>query len=521
MLLPSIVKADQPQFTATLSPANETTMVTGADTQITGTGTVVFTLTKDSGGNITAATAVLSFTVNNVPSGEMVTGAHVHPGAAGTSGGVLISSGASGLMPNNGTATFTSASVPVSPSDAQSILANPAGFYFNVHTNANPGGAARGQLAAAGTLSTVELDANLLPANETSPVSGDDTKITGTGSVVFTLTKDSGGNITAAAAVLSFTVNNVPSSEMVTGAHVHPGAAGTSGSVLISSGASGLMPASGTVTFTSASITVSPSDAQSIIANPAGFYFNVHTGANPGGAARGQLFNPTQTTASTATFAVRLLPANEVPPVTNGDAGITGDAIVILTLNKDAGGTIQSASAEFDYTLNNVPATDMIILSHIHNAAAGANGAVRIDSGITPATALTPTSGTVTFSKSGLTASPSVAADIVANPSNYYFNVHSNVNPGGAARGQLEVAPLIANVSVQGKNLVVTGTGFTTGAQILVNGAPVNVTKQPKGDTTTLIGKKAAKPIASGQNVLVQVQLADGAKGPGVHFTKP
>jgi len=233
------------------------------------------------------------------------------------------------------------------------------------------------------------------------------------------------------------------------------------------------------------------------------------------------LVNPAQTTASTATFAARLLPANEVPPVTNGDASITGDVLVIITVNKDAAGTIQSASTEFDYTLNNVPATDMIILSHVHNAAAGANGPVRIDSGITPATALTPNNGTITFSKSGIATSPSVAADLLANPSNYYFNVHSNVNTGGAARGQLEVAPLITNVATQGKNLVVTGTGFGVGAQILVNGTLVNVTKQPKGDSTTLIGKKAAKPIASGQTVLVQVQLADGAKGPGVHFMKP
>jgi hypothetical protein len=30
------------------------------------------------------------------------------------------------------------------------ILANPAAFYFNVHTNTNPGGVARGQLRVVG-----------------------------------------------------------------------------------------------------------------------------------------------------------------------------------------------------------------------------------------------------------------------------------------------------------------------------------------------------------------------------------
>jgi hypothetical protein len=146
---------------------------------------------------------------------------------------------------------------------------------------------------------------------------------------------------------------------------------------------------------------------------------------------------------------------------------------------------------------------------------------VRIDSGLTPGTALTPTNGTVTLSKNGLTTSPSVAADLIANPGNYSFNVHSNLNPGGAARGQLVVAPLIASVAAQGKNLIVTGTGFTAGAQILVNETPVNVTKQAKGDTTTLTGKKAATPIASGQTVVVVVQLPDGTRGPGVNLMKP
>jgi hypothetical protein len=374
LLLPSAARADQPLFTATLSPTNETAAVMGDDTQITGTGSVLFTLTKDSGGNITAATAVLSFTVNNVPSGETITGAHVHPGAAGVAGGVIISSGVSGLMPISGTATFTSASITVSAANAQAIISNPAGFYFNVHTSANPGGAARGQLAAAGTVSTVELDAVLSPAAEVPPVTGSDTSITGSASAVFTLTKDSGGNITAASAVLSFVANNIPSGENITAAHIHTGAAGVSGGVLVSAGVPApLIPTGGMVTFTSASVAVSPTNAQNIISNPAGFY----------------------------------------------------------------------------------------------------------------------------------------------------FNIHSTANPGGAGRGQLEFPPIVSNVAVQGKNLQVTGTGFTAGAQILLNGAPVNVTKQPKNDTTTLIGKKAAKPIASGQTVLVQVQLADGLKGPGVNFTKP
>jgi hypothetical protein len=36
--------------------------------------------------------------------------------------------------------------VAVSQADAQAIINNPAGYYFNVHTALTPGGAIRGQL---------------------------------------------------------------------------------------------------------------------------------------------------------------------------------------------------------------------------------------------------------------------------------------------------------------------------------------------------------------------------------------
>jgi hypothetical protein len=45
-----------------------------------------------------------------------------------------------------GAGTFTKANITVSADNANAILANPAGFYFNIHTPANGGGVARGQL---------------------------------------------------------------------------------------------------------------------------------------------------------------------------------------------------------------------------------------------------------------------------------------------------------------------------------------------------------------------------------------
>jgi len=39
-----------------------------------------------------------------------------------------------------------SLTAPVSQTDAAAIMANPAAYYFNVHTALNQGGAVRGQL---------------------------------------------------------------------------------------------------------------------------------------------------------------------------------------------------------------------------------------------------------------------------------------------------------------------------------------------------------------------------------------
>jgi hypothetical protein len=144
--------AADPKFTATLSPTNETTPVVGGD--VTGSGTVTVTVhaTKDASGNVTAATADFTVTLSGFPAGTTLTGAHIHPGAAGVAGGVVWSLGlaAGEITLPNGSTTFTKTAVtPADVATAQGVLNNPAGYYFNVHTTVNTGGAARGQLVKA------------------------------------------------------------------------------------------------------------------------------------------------------------------------------------------------------------------------------------------------------------------------------------------------------------------------------------------------------------------------------------
>jgi hypothetical protein len=42
--------------------------------------------------------------------------------------------------------SFSATNISVPAATIQGIVNNPAGFYFNVHSPTNPGGAARGQL---------------------------------------------------------------------------------------------------------------------------------------------------------------------------------------------------------------------------------------------------------------------------------------------------------------------------------------------------------------------------------------
>ncbi len=74
---------------------------------------------------------------------------HIHTGAAGVGGPVFVDTK---LTPANqiptpgGAATINFEGVDITQSQAQAVLNNPAGYYFNMHSPLNPGGVVRGQL---------------------------------------------------------------------------------------------------------------------------------------------------------------------------------------------------------------------------------------------------------------------------------------------------------------------------------------------------------------------------------------
>jgi hypothetical protein len=137
-------------FTAQLSPANEVPPVTGPESTGSGSVTITMFVAKDSGGNATSASVDFDATFSGFPPGTALTAAHIHPGVAGATGPAQVSAalaaGEVTFPAGSGSLSKKSLFVPVDQANA--IIANPSAFYFNIHTAANPGGVARGQLKA-------------------------------------------------------------------------------------------------------------------------------------------------------------------------------------------------------------------------------------------------------------------------------------------------------------------------------------------------------------------------------------
>jgi CHRD domain len=94
----------------------------------------------------TTRTPTFFFQLSGFPTDTRVTAAHIHPGPAGVNGGVIVNSGIASAVLSNPITEFTGTGVAIDPALLQAIVANPAAYYFNVHSSLNPGGFVRGQL---------------------------------------------------------------------------------------------------------------------------------------------------------------------------------------------------------------------------------------------------------------------------------------------------------------------------------------------------------------------------------------
>jgi hypothetical protein len=148
--------------------------------------------------------------------------------------------------------------------------------------------------------------------------------------------------------------------------------------------------------------------------------------------------NPTNPTgALPLRFTADLRASNEVPAITNVDKDATGTMTLTVTVIRDSANNITAVqSAEFVVSMAGFPAATSLVGAHIHQAPAGQNATIFINTGLAAGeVSLSTGSGSFNKSPGGVTVEQVQA--LVANPAGNYFNVHTAVNPGGAIRGQL------------------------------------------------------------------------------------
>jgi len=177
----------------------------------------------------------------------------------------------------------------------------------------------------------------------------------------------------------------------------------------------------------------------------------------------------------TSPYVTALSGAAEFP----GPGDADGEGAASVTVNPDTGQVC------VDLRVDKISPAQM---AHIHRGAAGVAGPV-----VVPLPAPNPTSSQC------VTADVNLAAEIVANPANFYVNVHTADFPNGAVRGQLGPAvstsgttqvlnePLRAYDSrVEGGKLLVGSTRVISVATGLDGGGQVRVAVPP-GATGALL----------------------------------
>lgn len=311
-----------------------------------------------------------------------VNAAHFYKAAMGANGSVVADL-SSNIMGNT-----IQASIPASAFADDLIAGN---IYLNVHSDMFPNGELRAQMMWSDHLNFVSwLDG----AQEVPP-----TSVVGEGVAMFRLN--------AAMDSLWYDVIVDSTTGAITGAHLHDGAAGANGGVLInlSAGINGNMISGVATGFTQADI------KKMMMGN---VYVNIHTAANANGEVRGQLMSLTRTG-----FVAQINGLQEVPPVATLAFGSGIASFDVMNTN-----------VHYMFVVNGL--SGPITGAHFHNAAAGANGGVIYDM-----------SGS--FEKTGTSDAAfnywtgnftSAEAQMFLN-NNVYVNIHTAANANGEIRGQM------------------------------------------------------------------------------------
>lgn len=317
--------------------------------------------------------------------GSALGGVHLHEGAAGTNGNVLVDLSPF-IVNGNIQVVLTGSTLPADL--VQKILEG--NVYINAHTANNMNGEIRGQVK-------LEQDngyrAILNGAQEVPAVT---TAATGLGLFNLSLNKKK-MYIWIVADGLSGAIG---------GAHIHQGAVGANGGVAVD--------LSGNINGNTIIDTIDVSTFPGLLADleAGNTYINLHTSANPNGEIRGQL----TLDASAILFDAFLNGAQEVPAVST-----TATGTATFSLN--------STMTAITYLVQVNGLSGSITGAHLHAGTAGNNGAVVVN--LTPGVFGNVIAGTIT----GTDLTQELLESLLS--SGIYINIHTAANPNGEIRGQI------------------------------------------------------------------------------------
>ncbi len=354
-------------FVADLNGLQEVPMVTTS-----GYGLATFLLAKHNG--------VLKINATFTGLSGAITAAHFHSGAPGESGGVV-----------QDLSTFINGNTISGEVDPTSFLMDlmAGNIYLNVHTALNPSGEIRGQLLVP---VGIPFDAMLNGMQEVPSVT---TNGMGTASFVATWDMDS----------VRYDVVVDGLSGTIDAAHLHNGALGASGPVVInlSSGINGNR-ISGWITG------VTEADVMEMLEG--NLYINVHTAMNPSGEIRGQVYRYLR-----EGYTIALDGAQEVP---GNSSMATGAGIVSVDRSQ--------SNAHVMFVVN----AEMVQAAHFHLGVAGTNGPVIFDM-----SDLLMNNGVFTYWKNTDATPFTVGNSVQFRNDSLYLNVHTQDFPNGEVRGQV------------------------------------------------------------------------------------
>ena len=440
-------------FRVNMSPANEVPAIEGLNA--TGFGTVWVHVVRDAAGKVTSGT--VDFGVRyQFPGATTFTGLHIHRGAAGTNGPVLIDTRISAGSPvvdetGRGEILRPAQVLPGSANVAvlEELIANPEAFYLNLHTTTNPGGAVRAQMTRA---ERRVYGVMMLPSNEVPAVTSN---ARGVGFVTILAGLNAAGQLVSSEVTFDITYSGFAEGTQFTGMHIHTGSTGVNGPVTIDTGlsrAQNILAGPGGAGTLKYAVDVNMAAAAAvntilgIWADPGSAYWNLHTVANAGGEIRSQLRGTER-----MQFTMNgMSPANEVPAI----AGLNASAVGTFEMNllRRPDGTAMAAQIVFDVN-HRFPSETTFTGLHIHTGAEGANGPVTLDSGIRAGATVLSDAGFGNIYRTAVMSTDTQLTSmngVMTNPDNQYMNLHTTVNPGGAVRSQImpvnTAVPAVANV---------------------------------------------------------------------------